>query len=154
MLNIYYFLSLKALSSAIISSPHSTILCHIAYKDIHFKSMIWVNSDCAVSPGIMAYSPAISRPYPEYNSTNLKCSVPGDHNSNHLVFPYSNTTVICHLKNPSMTLLTQKALSPRRPVKMISSPVSPMNSHFKTTFQVELYWLEEISSPEDLINEC
>ena len=47
---------------------------------------------CRVSPSVMDKHPAILRPSPKYNLTNMKSSVPGDHNRNHLVSPHSDTT--------------------------------------------------------------
>ena len=37
---------------------------------------------------------------------------------------------------------------------LLSSPVSPMNGHFKAMFQVKLYQLKELCFPRVLNNEC
>ena len=86
------------------------------------------------------------RPSLMYSSTDLKSTVTGDHNSNHFlpVLPPSGLQFKDHL--PSVTLLTQRNLSPRRPEQWqcrVSFPVLERNGHFKTIFQVGLYQFKE-----------
>ena len=46
-------------------SPVVEILCQVAHKDIHFKTIISIYSDCAGSLSVMAECPAISQPFPQ-----------------------------------------------------------------------------------------
>ena len=58
----------------------------------------------------MAECPAISRPPLTYNSTILKSSVLGDHNSNHLVSFHSLHWLLCYLKkSPKSRSINQKS---------------------------------------------
>ena len=77
---------------------------------------------------------AISRPCLKYNFANSKSSVLGDLNSNHVVSFYSDSplsTLPFQDHIPSITLLTQRALSPGRHQSL---PLVIINGLLKDTF--------------------
>ena len=114
--SILFFFPSRPFSSLIIHPLVVAVLCQCAHKDIHFKTILWINSDCATPPQCNDWLSF------HFNIIFLHITLPiqsalSDEttNSNHLV---SSTSVSMkwpatsrHLSN--VTLLPWWALCPR-----------------------------------------
>ena len=108
----------------------------------------------------MAKHLATSRPSPKYNSTNLKSSLPGGCNSNHLVTPHIHTTEcptisVTSPKNNSISLKNYVFQETQTMNMQNVFPSATNICSFRTLFSVKLFYqLEELFLPKDLSNEC
>ena len=104
--------------------------------------MMWIIQWLSrVSPSETAECLAISRPPPRYNATSLKGSLSGYHNNTHQF----SLSPQCHHKVACLRDMNNEYAD--------SLPMSPMSSHFKTIFHVELHWLKEPCLLGNLDNE-
>ena len=131
-------------------SPVVQVLCQVEHKDIHFRTVTWINCDCEGSfPSVTVECPAISRPSLKYRSTDLKCSISEHHNNNNLVSPSTVTTKWSTISGTSFKYISTGLEGYCLPGDLnneykVFSPVSLTKNHFKAIFQVKFYQTEDI----------
>ena len=123
------------------------VLCEISHKNIHFKTVIRIKMGCAESPSVEWLSVLPFQDLLLSITLQTWRALSQETTRASIKSPHSVTRGPCHLKTSPKNNYQLEELCFQEDLKnedTVSSPVSLMNDHFRTLFQVWLYQCEEL----------